>query len=66
MEKIALITDSCADIPAEYRNKYDIHVVPLIIQTIDGEYKDELNNNERFVCTFSGFLTGALRSFKYE
>ena len=43
MEKIALITDSCADIPAELRNKYDIHVVPLIIQTIDGEYKDTVN-----------------------
>lgn len=43
MEKIALITDSCADIPAQYRDKYDIHVVPLIIQTIDGEYKDTVN-----------------------
>ena len=43
MEKIALITDSCADIPAQYRDKYDIHVVPLIIQTKDGEFKDTVN-----------------------
>ncbi len=43
MEKIALITDSCADIPVSYRNKYDIHVVPLIIQSRDGEYKDSVN-----------------------
>jgi hypothetical protein len=25
----------------------------------------ELNNNEKFVCTFSGFLTEAVRSFEY-
>lgn len=28
--------------------------------------ENELNNNERFVCTFSSFLTEAIRSFKYE
>lgn len=25
----------------------------------------ELNDNEKFVCTFSGFLTEAIRSFEY-
>lgn len=29
-----------------------------------GEY--ELNKNETFVCTFSGFLTEAIRSFEYD
>ncbi len=43
MEKIALITDSCADIPASLRDKHNIYIVPLIIQTKDGEYKDGVN-----------------------
>lgn len=34
-----------------------------ILKTM-GEY--DLNNSEKFVCTFSGFLTEAIRSFKYE
>lgn len=34
-----------------------------ILKTM-GEY--ELNNNERFVCSFSSLLTEAVRSFKYE
>lgn len=34
-----------------------------ILKTM-GEY--ELNGNEKFVCTFSGFLTEAVRSFEYE
>lgn len=41
MQKIAIITDSCADIPQELIQKYDIHVLPLIIRTADGrEYRD--------------------------
>lgn len=31
---------------------------------INDEY--ELNKNETFVCSFSGFLTEAIRSFEYE
>lgn len=41
MEKIAVITDSCADIPPELIRKYGIFVLPLIIRTADGrEYRD--------------------------
>ncbi len=41
MEKIAVITDSCADIPPELIQKYGIFVLPLIIRTSDGrEYRD--------------------------
>ncbi len=32
MEKIAIITDSCSDIKKEYRELYDIHVLPIQIQ----------------------------------
>lgn len=40
------------------------HELTLAILRTMGEY--ELNSNEKFVCTFSGFLTEAIRSFKYE
>ncbi|MGN1008066.1 MAG: DegV family protein [Butyricicoccus sp.] len=39
-QKIALMTDSCADIPAELLKKYDIYMVPLIIRFPEGEYQD--------------------------
>lgn len=41
--KIAIITDSCADVPKELREKYDIYVLPMIISCQDGEYKDGIN-----------------------
>lgn len=44
-------------------NTFYHELTHAILRTM-GEY--ELNNNERFVCTFSGFLTEAVRSFKYE
>ena len=41
MQKIAVITDSCADIPPELIQKYGIYILPLIIRTADGrEYRD--------------------------
>ena len=40
MEQIAIITDSCADVPEEWREKYKIHVLPMVITCQDGEYKD--------------------------
>ena len=40
MEKIAIITDSCADVPKEYVEKYDIYVMPMMVQGQDREYKD--------------------------
>ena len=40
IEKIAVITDSCSDIPEELRAKYNIYVLPLLILCKDGEYRD--------------------------
>ncbi|MCM1498516.1 MAG: DegV family protein [Clostridium sp.] len=42
MEQIAIITDSCADVPEELRERYKIHVLPMVITCQDGEYKDGL------------------------
>ena len=39
-QKIALLTDSCADIPASLVRRYDIYVVPLKLIFSDGEYAD--------------------------
>lgn len=39
-QRVALLTDSCADIPANLVKKYDIHVVPLRLLFSDGEYED--------------------------
>ena len=44
-------------------NTFYHELTHAILRTM-GEY--DLNNNEKFVCTFSGFLTEAVRSFKYE
>ena len=40
VEKIAVITDSCADIPKELQERYNIYVLPLLIICKDGEYRD--------------------------
>ena len=42
-QKIALLTDSCADIAPELAEKYHIFVVPLRILCADGEYRDGVN-----------------------
>lgn len=39
-QQIALLTDSCADIPPKLLEKYDIYTVPLQIRFSDGEYLD--------------------------
>ena len=39
-QKIALLTDSCADIPQKLIKKYDIFVLPLRLLFHDGEYLD--------------------------
>ena len=39
-QKIALLTDSCADIPAALCKRYDIYVVPLKSIFSDGEHAD--------------------------
>lgn len=39
-KKIALLTDSCADLPRPLVEEYHIHVVPLRVRCRDGEYAD--------------------------
>ncbi len=39
-EKIAILTDSCTDVPKQYRDKYHMYVVPLTIIYKDAEYRD--------------------------
>ena len=39
-QKIAVLTDSCADIPPHLLKQYSIYVVPLKIRFSDGEYLD--------------------------
>lgn len=41
--KIAIVTDSCADVPEDLREQYGIYVLPMIISCQDGEYKDGVN-----------------------
>lgn len=48
-EKIAVITDSCADIPKEWRSRYHIFVLPLIIRCEDGEHHDGVDITSRDV-----------------
>lgn len=40
MHKIALLTDSCADIPPHFQKKHNIFVVPLKLIFSDGEFSD--------------------------
>lgn len=42
-QKIALVTDSCADIPQDLKQKYDIYVIPLKILFGSDEYLDGVN-----------------------
>ncbi len=39
-EKIAVITDSCADVPGELIRKHHLFVLPMRIACSDGEYRD--------------------------
>ena len=49
---IKIVTDSTADIPREYVNKYDITVLPLNIN-IDGKtYQDGINISPAEVCDY--------------
>lgn len=43
MEKIAILTDSCGDVPQEYKEKYDIYVLPIVIECNQKEYKDSID-----------------------
>lgn len=39
-KKIAVITDSCADLPKEIKEKDYVFVLPMVIQCMDGEHKE--------------------------
>lgn len=42
-EKVAVITDSCADVPPELAEKYHIFILPMQIVCPDGEYRDGID-----------------------
>jgi len=42
-EKIAILVDSCTDVPKEYRDRYHMYVVPLTIIYSDREYRDGID-----------------------
>lgn len=42
-EKIAILVDSCTDVPKEYREKYGMYVVPLTIIYKDAQYRDGID-----------------------
>jgi DegV family protein with EDD domain len=42
-EKIAILVDSCTDVPKEYRDKYNMYMVPLTIIYKDAEYRDGID-----------------------
>jgi DegV family protein with EDD domain len=42
-EKIAILVDSCTDVPKAYREKYNMYVVPLTIIYKDAEYRDGID-----------------------
>jgi len=42
-ERIAILVDSCSDVPQEYRDKYDMYVVPLMIIYKDAQYRDGID-----------------------
>lgn len=42
-QRIAVITDSCADVPPELAKKLDIYVIPLQLIYSDGVYYDGIN-----------------------
>lgn len=42
-EKIAVLVDSCSDVPEEFRDRYNMYVVPLTIIYKDAEYRDGID-----------------------
>ena len=43
MKKIAILTDSTAYFPDELLEKYDVHVIPLIVNWNDESYLDNVD-----------------------
>jgi len=42
-EKIAILVDSCSDVPEEYRRKYNMYVASMTIIYKDAEYRDRVD-----------------------
>jgi DegV family protein with EDD domain len=55
--KIAIVTDSVANIPGELAEKYDIRVVPLYVNVDGVSYKEELEISPRKI--FDSLLSGS-------
>ena len=49
-EKIAVLVDTCMDVPAEYLAGEDIYVIPMIIQYKDRQYIDKEEISVEEVC----------------
>ena len=49
-EKIAIITDSGTDVPPKYIEKYNMYVVPLIVNYENQSYRDGIDININTVC----------------
>lgn len=61
--KISEIYKGCLQTESSKFNTFHHELIHLILDTM-GEY--ELSANERFVNTFSGFLTEEIKTFNYE
>lgn len=48
-KKIAVITDSCTDVPKEIIEQYGLYVLPVIVQYSDGAYLDRVEITEEDV-----------------
>ena len=49
-EKIAIITDSGTDVPPKYIEKYNMYVVPLIVNYNNQSYRDGIDININTIC----------------
>lgn len=49
-EKIAIITDSGTDVPPKYIEKYNMYVVPLIVNYNNQSYRDGVDININTIC----------------
>ncbi len=48
-QKIAIMVDSCTDVPKEFVDKYEMFVVPLVINYSYGEFKDGVDITPDYV-----------------
>lgn len=51
LEKIAVLIDSCADVPQEFIDKYHIYTVPMMVVSESMSYRDGIDITARDVYT---------------